>query len=287
MKTVLIGTFLLACVGCANPMLITRPVQDEPSLLVGLASYNNSGKSAPIQHNQPREWSEADLHGILSRLMVQKQGGIMDPSSQPQAVFSTDEIFHLTPALRETFKVAQPSDWVVFASWGASRASQTLEVTSGGMFLQDQRLHFILSNHRERVSSEREGIEGIRNNPFHSLSDSKKGMLTFDPTRYMIDSRDTWMTGGYESPASEVIVDLKALLSTDPFSTSLDPGKQTPANSSGTSISPGPSTKTEVGKLKDEIANLKEELSRLQHLMTQQAEELSRQKRPTPPPSSP
>ena len=175
MKTILIGSLLLACVGCADPMLITRPVQDEPSLSVGLASYNDPEKVAQVQHNHPREWSEADLHVILTRLLIQKQGGIMDPFKQPRAVFSPDDIFHLTPALRETFMVARPSDWVVFALWGSSPTSQALEVTSGGMFLQDQRLHIILANHRERVSSEQEGIKGIRSNPFRSLRDIKKG----------------------------------------------------------------------------------------------------------------
>ena len=156
----------------------------------------------------------------------------------------------------------------------SSPESQTLEVTSGGMFLQDQGLHIILANDRERVSSEEVGIKGIRNNPFRSLRDIKKGKLLFDPSRYMIDSRDTWIAGGYDAPSSELVLDVKSLLATDRISTSIASENSKPGSTSA------PATESEVGELKEEISNLKEELSRLQDLITQQAEEHSQQKNP-------
>lgn len=278
MKTILIGSLILAGVGCSDPMFTTRPVQDEPSLFVGLARDNDLGELA--HHNHPKEWSDTDLRTILTRLLIQKQGGIMDPLKEPRAVFSPDDIALLTPALREGFKVARPSDWVVFALWSSSQESQALEVTSGGMFLQDQRLHIILTNHRERVSSEEVGINGIRSNPFRSLRDIKKGKLSFDPTRYVIDSRDNWMAGGYDAPSSELVLDLKALLATDQFSTSANPEKRKVAETPIPSSTPGPSTQSEVGELKEEISHLKSELSRLQDLITQQAEKASQRKIP-------
>ena len=275
-----VGSLLLSCVSCANPAMTTRAMQDEPSLFVGLASLNDSGELAQVQHNHPMEWNEADLHMILTSLLIQKQGGIMDPHKQPRPVFSPDDSAHLTTALRKAFKAARPSDWVVFALWSSSPESQALEVTSGGMFLQDQRLHIILANHRERVSSEVEGIKGIRSNPFRSLRDIKKGKLSFDPARYMIASRDNWLAGGYESPASELVLDLKALLATDRFSPSIMTEKDTAVERFRTGSAPTASPPSEVGELKKEISNLKEELSRLQDLITRQAEERSQQKIP-------
>lgn len=280
MKTILIGSLLLVCAGCADPMFHTRPVQDEPSVFVGLTSYHRAKEGARVQHNHPKAWSEADLRTILARLLIQKQGGIMDPSTQPQAVFLPDDLVLLTPALRETFQAARPSDWIVFALWSSSPESQALEVTSGGMFLQSQNLHIILANHRELVSSEQDGIKGIRNNPFRSLRDIKKGKLSFDPNRYIIDSRDNWMAGGYDAPSSEIVLDLKALLATDHFSTRANLGNPTGAENSRTGIAPAPATESEVGELKQEISNLKEELSRLHDLITQQGEERSPQKIP-------
>ena len=115
-------------------------------------------------------------------------------------------------------------------------------------------------------------IKGIRSNPFHSLKDIKKGKLSFDPNRYMVDSRDMWMTGGYDAPASELIIDLRALLASDHLSTPEASIKPTTAPSSRTSSTPEPPTDSEVGKLKEEISNLKSELSRLQDLIIQKAE---------------
>lgn len=277
-KAILAAAVLLTCVGCADSIFRTQPLNDEPSLFVGLASFEDPEKLTSIHHNHPMEWSDGDLRMILAGVYVQKRGGIMDPSKPPEAVFSSDDIILLTPALREAFKVARPSDWIVFALWGSSPKTEALEVTSGGMFLQDQRLHMILANHREQVSSEREGIKGIRSNPLRSMRDLTKGKLIFDPARYMIDSRDNRMAGGHDSPASELILDFKALLASNRLSTPTDQRKLTVPDSSPTG-SP-PSTESEVGKLKEEISNLKEELSRLQHQITQQAEELFRQKTP-------
>ncbi len=287
MKAILTGILLLACVGCAEPMFSTRAVQDEPSLLVGLASYTDSEKLAMVRHNHPVDWSETDLRAILARLLVQERGGIMDPTKPPEEVFSPEEISHLVPPLREAFKVAGPSEWIVFALWSSSKESQALEVTSGGMFLQAQRLHIILANHRERVSSEQEGITGIHRNPFRSLQDIKKGTLTFDPIRYVIDSRDNWIAGGYQSPASELVLDLKRLLAMDRFSPLAAPEKLTGSESSAPGPTLTPSSKSELGALREEISNLKEELSRLQHLIIQQDAEPAQPKSPQQRPPAP
>jgi len=279
-KAILTGTLLLACVGCAGPMFNTRPVQDEPSVFVGLASHNDPEKRSLGQHHHPKEWSETDLHAILTRLLVQKQGGIMDPLTHPRAVFSPDEILQLTPALRKTFKLAGPSDWVVFALWGSSQTSQALEVTSGGMFLENQRLHIILANYRERVSSEEDGIKGIRRNPFRSLRDIKKGKLLFDPARYIISSQDNWIAGGYDSPASELVLDLKSFLDNDRLFTPSEQMIETARDTTPRNSTPTAGAHLDVGELKEEISNLKEELSRLQELILKQAEERARQTGP-------
>ena len=102
----------------------------------------------------------------------------------------------------------------------------------------------------------------------------------------MIDSRDNWIAGGYDSPASELILDLKALLATDRLSTTANKKNLTAAESSGTGSTPAPATESEVGKLREEISDLKEELSRLQRQFTQEAEEGSRHPSPKSHPSS-
>ena len=218
MRAIIAGALLLSCVGCAGPTFITRPVQDDLNLLVGLVSYNDQGKAALVRHDHPIEWSDTDLYAILTRLRVQTRGGLLDSPGPARPLFSPEESTHLLPGLREAFRDARPSDWVGFALWASSRKSQALEVTSGGMFLQDRRLHVILANHRERVVSEKDGITAIHSNPFHSLRDVR-GTLMFDPASYVVDSRIAWMAGGFESLASELILDYEAFLANARLST--------------------------------------------------------------------
>lgn len=279
MKGIIAGILIALCVGCAGPIFITQPVEDEPSLLVGLASYNDQSEAVAIQHDHPVEWSHADLHAILKRLFIQDGSGLMDSSRPLQVVFSPEDMANLIPGLQETFKIAQPSDLIVFAVWGSYGKSQALEVTSGGMFLEDQKLHIILANYRERVSSEQDGIQAIRKNPFHSLSDVKGGLM-FYPTNYVLGSRNSWIMGGFDSPMSELILDYQALLATTPKEKSFDTEERTASETSNTDSVPVPLTDSEAAVMKEEISNLKEELSRLQHQINQQAEERSQTKAP-------
>ena len=46
MKGIIAGVLIALCVGCAGPVFVTRPVEDEPSLLVGLASYSEIGRAS-------------------------------------------------------------------------------------------------------------------------------------------------------------------------------------------------------------------------------------------------
>jgi hypothetical protein len=271
MKAMMAGVVLMLwMVGCASPGFIIQPVEDDPSLLVGLARVSDGSLDAETRHDHPVDWSFADLQAILKRLIIQEPGGLMDASGPPQAVFSPEDLLTLIPALHATFKIAHPPDWIVFAVWGASKKTQGLEVTSGGMYLQDQRLHIILANHRERVSSEEDGIQAIHRNPFRALRDVK-GRLMFYPTSYVITSRNNWIIGGFESPVSELILDYQALLDTIRPETPTETEKPTASEISQADRISSPTNGAELGTLQEEISTLKEELSRLKQQIKQQA----------------
>ena len=83
------------------------------------------------------------------------------------------------------------------------------------MFLQDQELHILIANHRERVTSEEEGIQAIRKNPFRVLREVKR-TLRFYPFNYVRVSGNNWIMSGFEPPVSEIVLDYQALLATNP-----------------------------------------------------------------------
>jgi hypothetical protein len=269
MKAIIAAILLVWTVGCANPGFIVQPVEDEPSLLVGLASSPNAASEAETQHDHPVEWTTGDLQAILKRLTIQEGSGLLDSSRRQQKVFSQEDLTLLIPALQQTFNIARPSDWIVFAVWGSSEQTQGLQVTSGGMYLQDQQLHILLANHRERVSSEEHGIQAIRENPFHALRDVKRSLL-FYPTSYVMESGNNWIMSGFESPVSELVLDYQALLATNRPEIPTETEEAIASELPKTDRSTAPPTDVELSTLQEEISTLKEELSRIKQQMKQQ-----------------
>ena len=265
MNGIILAIFLLGITGCASPGFIVQPVKDDPSLFVGTARASD-GASAETPYTHPVVWDSADLQAILKRVAIQDGSGLMDASRHPQAVFSQEDLRQLIPALQQAFSLAGPSDWVVFAVWGASQPSQALEVTSGGLFLQEQHLHILVANHRERVSSEEEGIQAIRQNPLSRLRDVKRNLLFF-PTNYIVASGQIWLAGGFDSPVSEVILDYQGLLESEGPAAPTTETEHTVAKDPRSEPSTSSADEKKLRGLQEEISTLKEELSRLKQQM--------------------
>ncbi|MDR4493140.1 MAG: hypothetical protein R3B74_01715 [Nitrospirales bacterium] len=265
---------LLVMGGCAGPDFIVQPVEDDPSVFVGLARLPEGTSEPESRHAHPVQWSSADLLALLKRLAVQEVRALMDASRPAQSVFASEDLPRLVPALQQAFAIARPADWVVFAVWGASTPSQALEVTSGGLYLRDQQVHFLLANHRERVSSEEKGIHAIQQNPFRVLRDVQRRLLFF-PDYVITETRTTWLAGGFKASVSELVLDYRALLEFK----GLHHDQTTPPHTREfmasefhhTSGRPSSAAEVELDTLQQEISTLKEENSRL------------RQQKPLPP----
>lgn len=274
MRAILVGAILLACLGCAEPRLTTKPVRQEPTIIVGLATYDDGGKAAHVRHEHPAEWAAGDLHAVLTRLLLQERGGLMDTPRPPRAVFSQDEVRRLLPGLREAFRIARPSDWVVFALLDSAGATPEWTVTSGALFLEDRRLHVVLANHREPVPSGADGPDAIRADPFRSLR-GVKGGLTFDSSPYVVASHPKWL-GNFSG--SELVLDHSGFLEIARQAIA------TPTETLAMEKSPPPGLKpeathdSETAVLKEEVSRLREELARLKRRLAEQTDELARLK---------
>ena len=254
---------VLACLGCAAPAFTTRTVQSEPSWFVGLTSYAEPAKAAAVRHDHPAEWTEKELHQILDRLLLQERVGLLDPLPPPRAVFSPEATAQLVPALRGAFHSARPSEWIVFFFARPSGADQ--EITSGGLFLMDSRLHVIVANYRERVSPGSAETDAIRANPLRSYRGTG-GSLAFDPPRFVLASQANWLGGSSGPSASELVLDHTAFLAT-----ATAPGA--PLTSVGARASD-----EDFAKLRGQVDRLQEEVARLREQLAAQADELARLK---------
>jgi hypothetical protein len=112
----------------------------------------------------PNEWT-----GILSSIYVQKlKPGILlwGGKENKEPAFNEEEIQYLSTTLPQAFEKAQPDEIVVYAL-SRSPLPDMAEISTGGLFVTQDALHVILSNHHHAVS-----LPGIREllweHPLHS-----------------------------------------------------------------------------------------------------------------------
>ncbi|TAJ32344.1 MAG: hypothetical protein EPO64_01270 [Nitrospirae bacterium] len=294
MLKALLSCAVLLCTACAGPSFISRPVHNDPSWLVRLDAYADIGKGTELRYNHPAEWNEAELREILGRLLLQERVGLLEQKPPPQPAFSPDEIDFLTPRLQEAFRMARPSEWVVFSVARSTGATQ--EVTSGGFFLKDRRLHVLLANHREPVSPEE--AMAVRENPVSGLK-GRGNILTFDPARFVLTTQTSWLGGYSGAAASEMILDQTGFLEAArrpvmPMAPALalPPPTAAPATTPAAaqptpSVAPQPPAslpaQTKTGgaakpNVQTQMQKLQEEIEQLKQKLAEQSEELAKLK---------
>lgn len=286
-KALLPWVFLL-CLACAGPTFSMRPVHSDPSWLVRLDTYADPGKAAELRHDHPAEWTEAELRAILSRLLLQERVGLLEKKPPPRPVFSSDEVSQLTPRLQQAFRMVRPSEWVSFCATRQTGGGQ--EVTSGGFFFEERRLHVLVANHREPVSPE--GAEAVRANPVSALKGTGN-TVTFDPARFVLATQTSWLGGYSGAAASEMILDQTAFLEAArqpavPLVPALAPAPVPPVQVSPPPVSivpatPAPAPPAQTSEpdgagMKAQVLRLQEEVERLKQKLVEQTEEIARLK---------
>jgi len=261
---------LCVCVGCGGPVFTSRMSQGDASAFTRLDSYADPEKAADLHYDQPVEWKDADLAEILNRLLLVERVGLLDRTPRTQSVFTSDEISTLLPRISQSFRAARSSEWVVFCLLNPSAGGQ--ELTSGGLFVKERRLHIVLANHRELLRPEE--VQAALTNPIRPVRHMGSS-LTFDPVRFVASSGATWMGGSTGSSASEMILDYKAFLAS-----------LKPAGTFGSVPMQPQAGGADMRDLRDQVRLLKEEVERLKEQLKSQSDELSRLKdrRPFPVP---
>lgn len=143
---------------CVGPLPSLRPVCgncEESDRFVRLERVKpefTEDVPPPFSHPfelDPEEWSE-----ILAAIYVQKikPGFLISEGKGPEEpAFTTEEIHYLSTTLPKAFVQAQPDEIIVYAL-SHSAASPLSEISTGGLFFKNDRLHVILANHRLPVS---------------------------------------------------------------------------------------------------------------------------------------
>ena len=148
-------TLVLLCQSCIGPSRIESPVREEPDRFVRVEARPGDADLGKLtKFNHPFPLSEKEWTRLLENVWVRHEPGtIALVSSQEPSVpaFTADEIAFLSKWLSKAFKHAHPDEWVVFGL-SRPRSPELTEITTGGWFMQEDRLYLRLANYRHVVS---------------------------------------------------------------------------------------------------------------------------------------
>ena len=141
---------------CAQPApVVSKSPQEEPTRFVRVeARYGDANPSGLTRFNHPLELNEKEWTRLLESVWVRHDPGLFTFASQEEApipAFTPDEITFLSKSLGKAFTRAHPDEWVVFGLLRA-RSADITEVTTGGWFVEGERLHLMLANYRYAVT---------------------------------------------------------------------------------------------------------------------------------------
>ena len=190
-------------------------VQEDPDRFIRIEGrYGDEHRVGPTRFEHPLILTTEEWERILSNIQVQsrKDTLIATTAKNPaEPALSPDQLVYLSQGLQKAFSRAHPDEFVVFG-FSQTRSPQLTEITTGGWFVEGQRLHLILANYRHSVSMKTIRDELWRD-PLHSNS-SPSYQIVPGPNQTL--GREKGLAGFLSTDAPDLLIDYKALLEMKP-----------------------------------------------------------------------
>jgi hypothetical protein len=173
---------ILLCQSCAGLSRVEAPVREEPDRFVRVeARYPGGDKQGAARFDHPLVLSAREWTRILENVWVRHEPGVIalvSPQEPPVPAFTADEIAFLSKWLSKAFKHVHPDEWVVFGL-SRRRSPELTEITTGGWFVEGDRLNLRLTNYRHVVSMA-QVREQLWDDPLHSSGDRYYNLVPGD-----------------------------------------------------------------------------------------------------------
>jgi hypothetical protein len=188
-----------AFAGCASGQFPTLTIYETPNAFVRLQADPTVGQNSG--HRHPANVSTERMAAVLRGIVIQEpltRLPLYDDLSIPRRhrVFDEDAVMFWAPLLSLALSKATPEEVVTF--YQSRRLSGVArEVTSGGMFLEGEDLHVLLSNNRSDTHTTADTTVADtlddRLTPLRSLA-PQKGTLHFEPSEFQRPAKPqgTW-----------------------------------------------------------------------------------------------
>lgn len=210
---------LLGLAACQSRPSLTESIYEDQSLIVRLAVNQTVGES----HSHPATMTTKEMSAVLSGVIIEEPSRVLpslplpgqrnEPPRHP--AFTAAEIDLLAPLLVKGLHSAKPEEIVTFY-WITQQPPPNEQVTSGGVFVQDEALHFILGNYRSptRYPPDAETMQSLdgRSTPLQPLV-PQEALLTFHPATALVPSEQGSLKNPFHSKRREIAVLFKRLTS--------------------------------------------------------------------------
>ena len=208
---------LVGFAACQNRPFLTEAIYEDQSLVVRLAVDQTVSGS----HSHPISVTTKEMSAVLSGVIIEEPTSLLpslplpgqtnEPPRHP--AFSAAEIDVLTPLLVKGLHSAKPEEIVTFY-WITQQPPGNDQVTSGGVFVEDDALHFILGNYRSSTryppDAETMTYHDGRSTPLQPLV-PQEALLGFHPETALVPSEQGLLKNPFRSKRREIAVLFKQL----------------------------------------------------------------------------
>lgn len=214
----------LALIGCAPSQFTTLTIYESPQSFVRLEIDRD--RDQDTGHNHPADIAPEQMGTILNGLVFEEPMAKLpfyDDLSQPRRhpALSASEVTLFAPLLAAALKKAGPDEIVTFYHSTARGGTQRV-VTSGGAFVEHDKLHLVLANYRSltHFNADSGVVDTMddRLTPLRSLA-PQRGHLAFDPSS-AVEEADAGLEAWFQPKRREIIIHYRRLQPSRPLTPS-------------------------------------------------------------------
>jgi hypothetical protein len=207
---------LMLLAACVSKPFPTATLYDTPHAFVRLEADPATGRGS--LHSHPQTVSPDQIAAVLNGLTIDEpmtRMPVYDDTSIPRhhRAFDENMIAFLSPLLSLGLAQATPEEVITFYV-SRDRPGGSREVTSGGLFVQEEEVHFVLANYRSPTNYMADfgaaETTDDRLTPMRSMA-PQRGRLGFEPASALRAPSSSGLSRLFRAQEPELIVAFKQL----------------------------------------------------------------------------
>ena len=207
---------VLLCAGCAIPIVPYRAVYEDPVNYVRLEEDDAVlPEWPPSAHAHPKAMSTEDVSRILGSISVKEHRIWLQKKLQGEAplipAFRPEELTLLSQKIAEALAAARPDERVTFYL-SQPQTSVKRIITTGGLYVHDNELHFILGNWQVVYGIPTYGMIYDRRYPMRPTA-AKGFYLYFYPAEATVRQQHSLWDTLLANTTDELVIDLTKTVS--------------------------------------------------------------------------